>query len=74
VVKDQKKNIYEGSSPDEVCFINFAKDIGYEFIKRTKTHIELKVNEEKKVYELMDILSFSARKRMSVVVKDLSKP
>ena len=39
VVRDNTKGEYEGSSPDEVCFVNYAKDIGYEFIKRTKTHI-----------------------------------
>ena len=74
VVRDNTKGKYEGSSPDEVCFVNYAKDIGYEFIKRTKTHIELEVLNQKKAYELVDILPFNARKRMSVAVKDPSRP
>ena len=63
-----------GSSPDEVCFTAYTKSIGYEFVKRTKTHIELNILKEKKVFELVDILSFSSRKRMSVVVKDVDRP
>lgn len=39
VVKDQMKEEYQGSSPDEVCFINFANSIGYTFVKRTKNYI-----------------------------------
>jgi len=74
VVKDLNKDKFEGSSPDEVCFVEYAQKIGYEFIKRTKTHIELMIRNKKKVYELVDILSFDARKRMSVAVKDVSNP
>ena len=54
--------------------MNYTKSIGYEFVKRTKTHIELNILREKKVYELVDILSFTPRKRMSVVIKDLDRP
>lgn len=49
VVHDHIKDEYQGSSPDEVCFINFGKTLGYEFIKRTRTHIELKIRDTKKV-------------------------
>lgn len=44
VVRDQIKQEYHGSSPDEVCFVNFANSIGYKFIKRTKNSIELLVH------------------------------
>lgn len=50
VVRDHFKDEYEGSSPDEVCFAYYAKEIGYEFKKRTKTHVELCIFGEKKVY------------------------
>lgn len=57
-----------------MCFVNFAQQIGYEFIKRTKTHIELNIRGVKKVYELVDVLSFNSRKRMSVAVKNVNNP
>lgn len=47
MVKDHHKDIYQGSSPDEVCFVNFAHTIGYSFIKRTKNTIEIKVQGER---------------------------
>ena len=43
VVKDQVKDEYQGSSPDEVCFVNYARSVGYDFMKRTKTSLELQV-------------------------------
>lgn len=39
VVRDSLKKEFQGSSPDEVCFVGFAKTIGFEFVKRTKTHV-----------------------------------
>lgn len=50
IVRDQIKDEYQGSSPDEVCFINYARSIGYEFIKRTKNSIELMIHKEKLIY------------------------
>jgi magnesium-transporting ATPase (P-type) len=44
VVRDRQKEQYQGSSPDEVCFIEFAHSIGYTFVKRTKNSIELKIH------------------------------
>ena len=70
VVRDYLKEEYQGSSPDEVCFINFTKTIGYEFVKRTQTHLEFNIREQKVLYELVDVISFTSRKRMTVVVKN----
>jgi magnesium-transporting ATPase (P-type) len=39
VVRDSRKEEYQGSSPDEVCFINFANMIGFRFIGKNKKHI-----------------------------------
>lgn len=41
VVRDNLKDEYQGSSPDEVCFINFANSIGFRFIGKTKRTIEI---------------------------------
>lgn len=43
-------------------------------MKRTKNSIEIIFQEEKRVYELLEILPFSSRKRMSVFVRDPSRP
>ena len=73
VVYDSVKNEYQGSSPDEVCFISYAKSIGYTFLRRTKKMIEFNNQDVKNSYELIDIIPFTNRKRMSVIVRNISK-
>lgn len=73
MVVDNKKGEFQGSSPDEVCFVEFADKIGYTFLKRTKNSIEIKVEGQKKAYEFLHMLPFTSRKRMSVLVRDLEK-
>lgn len=34
IIKDEETKTYQGSSADEVCFVNFASRIGYVFEKR----------------------------------------
>lgn len=43
---DQLKNKerYQGSSPDEVCLVQLAYDLGFEFLKRTQTALFIKIN------------------------------
>ncbi|KAK7304207.1 hypothetical protein RJT34_15328 [Clitoria ternatea] len=68
---------YEAESPDEAAFVIAAKELGFEFYERTQTTILLReFNPEsgkatERSYKLLNILEFSsARKRMSVIVKD----
>uniref|UniRef100_A0A2P2MIK7 Phospholipid-transporting ATPase n=1 Tax=Rhizophora mucronata TaxID=61149 RepID=A0A2P2MIK7_RHIMU len=68
---------YEAESPDEAAFVIAAREIGFEFYKRTQTSIsvnELDMMSGKKVerlYQLLNVLEFnSARKRMSVIVRN----
>ncbi|XP_060186128.1 putative phospholipid-transporting ATPase 9 [Lycium barbarum] len=68
---------YEAESPDEAAFVVAAKEIGFELFKRTQTSVsvhELDLVSGKKVerlYSILNVLEFnSARKRMSVIVKD----
>ncbi|KAL7590086.1 hypothetical protein Lser_V15G37034 [Lactuca serriola] len=68
---------YEAESPDEAAFVIAARELGFEFYKRTQTTVsfmELDPMSKKKVertYELLNVLEFnSARKRMSVIVRD----
>ncbi|CAK9157325.1 unnamed protein product [Ilex paraguariensis] len=68
---------YEAESPDEAAFVIAAREIGFEFFKRTQTSVS--VNEldpvsgkkVERVYKLLNVLEFnSTRKRMSVIVRD----
>ncbi|XVF42961.1 hypothetical protein PTKIN_Ptkin02bG0001900 [Pterospermum kingtungense] len=68
---------YEAESPDEAAFVIAAREIGFEFHKRTQTSIslhELDPVSGKRVdrlYKLLNVLEFnSSRKRMSVIVSD----
>ncbi|XVF58073.1 hypothetical protein PTKIN_Ptkin07bG0032900 [Pterospermum kingtungense] len=68
--------IYEAESPDELAFVIAAREVGFQFFKRT--HTSLKLHEldpfsgeiVDRVYKLLHVLEFSsARKRMSVIVR-----
>ncbi|KAL8224334.1 hypothetical protein R6Q57_019809 [Mikania cordata] len=77
VDEETGKVTYEAESPDEAAFVIAARELGFEFYKRTQTtisFIELDPVSKKRVertYELLNVLEFnSARKRMSVIVRD----
>ncbi|XP_038892983.1 putative phospholipid-transporting ATPase 9 isoform X1 [Benincasa hispida] len=68
---------YEAESPDEAAFVIAAREIGFEFYKRSQTSISLHEFDPslgKKVdraYKLLHVLEFnSSRKRMSVIVRN----
>ncbi|KAE9602245.1 hypothetical protein Lal_00049558 [Lupinus albus] len=68
---------YEAESPDEAAFVIAARELGFEFYERTHSTTsfrELDLKSAKKAqrsYKLLNILEFSsARKRMSVIVRD----
>lgn len=71
MVVDTRKHEYQGSSADEVCFLEHAKFLGFVFRKRTRVSIEVEIVNQKKVYELLLLLPFSDRKMMTVIVKDV---
>ncbi|KAJ7943239.1 Phospholipid-transporting ATPase [Quillaja saponaria] len=77
VDEDTGKVSYEAESPDEAAFVIAAREIGFEFYKRTQTTVslhELDPTSGKKVermYKILNVIEFnSSRKRMSAVVKD----
>ncbi|KAJ0725165.1 putative P-type phospholipid transporter [Helianthus annuus] len=77
VDEETGKVTYEAESPDEAAFVIAARELGFEFYKRTQTTVsffELDPVSKKRVertYELLNVLEFnSARKRMSVIVKN----
>lgn len=68
---------YEAESPDEAAFVVAARELGFEFYKRTQTSISLREldpesgRKVERVYQVLNVLEFnSLRKRMSVVVRD----
>ncbi|XP_075103318.1 putative phospholipid-transporting ATPase 9 [Nicotiana tabacum] len=71
------KVAYEAESPDEAAFVIAAREIGFEFYKRTQTSVsvhELDLASGQRIersYKILNVLEFnSTRKRMSVIVKD----
>ncbi|GAB4840230.1 Putative phospholipid-transporting ATPase 9 [Ancistrocladus abbreviatus] len=67
---------YEAESPDEAAFVIAAREIGFEFYKRTQMAVsvhELDPSSKEKIdrsYKILNVLEFnSTRKRMSVVVQ-----
>ncbi|KAL1291279.1 hypothetical protein HN51_059826 [Arachis hypogaea] len=77
VDEETGKVSYEAESPDEAAFVIAARELGFEFYERTQSSIMLrelnsvsgKITERD--YQLLNILEFtSARKRMSVIVRD----
>ncbi|KAF6169012.1 hypothetical protein GIB67_038509 [Kingdonia uniflora] len=68
---------YEAESPDEAAFVIAARELGFEFFKRTQTSILLhELNPVSGIYiersyQILNILEFnSTRKRMSVIVRN----
>ncbi|KAK1552583.1 hypothetical protein Q3G72_019535 [Acer saccharum] len=68
---------YEAESPDEAAFVIAAREIGFEFHKRTQASISMREldplsgNKVDRLYKLLNVLEFnSTRKRMSVIVRD----
>ncbi|KAK7281787.1 hypothetical protein RIF29_10064 [Crotalaria pallida] len=68
---------YEAESPDEAAFVIAAREVGFEFFKRTQTSLSMyeldpaSGDKVERMYELLHVLEFnSSRKRMSVIVKD----
>ncbi|KAJ7638744.1 phospholipid-translocating ATPase [Roridomyces roridus] len=66
---------YKSQSPDESALVQAAADMGFVFLGRDRDYLSLRTPfvDEPERYQLMNILEFtSARKRMSVVVKQLN--
>ncbi|KAH9607053.1 hypothetical protein KSS87_013828 [Heliosperma pusillum] len=80
VDEETGKVSYEAESPDEAAFVIAARELGFEFYKRTQTTVSLheldpvsgqNIDRE---YRILSILEFnSTRKRMSVIVQTEDK-
>ena len=65
--------VYHAASPDERALVYGASRFGYVFKSRTPSFVEIDALGETERYEILSVLEFSsARKRMSVIVRDPS--
>ncbi|CAH0561274.1 unnamed protein product [Brassicogethes aeneus] len=63
--------IYHAASPDERALVYGASKYGYVFESRTPDYVEIDALGVKEKYKILSVLEFtSARKRMSVIVRD----
>ncbi|PWZ06246.1 putative phospholipid-transporting ATPase 9 [Zea mays] len=78
-IDENEKVSYEAESPDEAAFVIAARELGFEFYKRSLATIVIReqdpswnvVEKRYRKYELLNILEFSSsRRRMSVIVKE----
>ncbi|ANB13088.1 aminophospholipid-translocating P4-type ATPase DNF1 [Sugiyamaella lignohabitans] len=71
VGEGKEKIIFKAQSPDDAALVATAKDLGFTLVERTRTGVILDINGVRKEYEVLIELEFSsARKRMSVIVRD----
>ena len=76
IIVDEKTDMYNASSPDELSLVNAAKFFGYQFMAKDENGvISILVHGKELRYKLLNTLEFnSTRKRMSVVIEDLQSP
>ena len=62
---------YKAESPDEAALVAAARDVGFPFINRGTTRIDIEVLGKAERWTPLRVLEFnSSRKRMSVIVRD----
>ncbi|KAM0746086.1 phospholipid-translocating P-type ATPase [Meredithblackwellia eburnea MCA 4105] len=62
--------VYKAESPDEAALVAAARDMGFVFLNRTNSEIEIEVMGQPERYTPLRVLEFnSTRKRMSTLVR-----
>lgn len=64
--------VYQASSPDEGCLVKAARSLGIEMVHRTESTVTIaEAGGKRETWQLLTVIEFSsARKRMSVIVRD----
>ncbi|KAM4807898.1 phospholipid-transporting ATPase IC-like [Rhinophrynus dorsalis] len=63
--------VYQAASPDEEALVTAARNFGYVFLSRTQETITISELGTIKTYNILALMDFnSARKRMSILVRD----
>ncbi|KAI9364414.1 hypothetical protein DFJ73DRAFT_809180 [Zopfochytrium polystomum] len=61
---------YNAQSPDEAALVAVARDMGFTFLRRLDSFVEVDIIGQTRRYEILNVLEFSSdRKRMSVVMR-----
>jgi phospholipid-translocating ATPase len=61
---------YKAESPDEAALVSAARDVGFVFVNRTNSEVEIEVMGKTERYTPLRVLEFnSSRKRMSTLVR-----
>lgn len=64
-------NSYQGTSPDEICLVSGAKQMGSVFLGRTSNSTIMNILDQETEFKLLGVFEFdNSRKMMSVIVKD----
>lgn len=78
-VDEEAEEKYQASSPDEFSFVKFCARLGIEYLGDVKDDIspymmrEIRFQDKINKFQLLNVLEFDAdRKRMSVIVRDMS--
>jgi magnesium-transporting ATPase (P-type) len=67
---DSDKPIYQGPSPDEVALVDAARQLGFEFVKRSQGNLTLNMLGKEVTYEILNVMEYSSdRGCMSVVAR-----
>eukprot|EP00761_Pharyngomonas_kirbyi_P011814 gb/GECH01011840.1/.p1 GENE.gb/GECH01011840.1/~~gb/GECH01011840.1/.p1 ORF type:complete len:1231 (+),score=299.55 gb/GECH01011840.1/:1-3693(+) len=62
---------YQAASPDEGALVKAAEKLGFKFKHRTLKEMTVEIDGEEKHFDILSVLEFtSARKRMSIVLRD----
>ena len=70
IIIDSVTGEYQGSSGDEICFVNFAATIGFKFVKRELNTVYIDIKGQQLALEIVYTIPFDDRKMMSVVFRD----
>jgi phospholipid-translocating ATPase len=73
---EQGETIIQGASPDELCIVDFARDLGYEIVSRSKHHLKLCNLQNVQIkYTILKEFAFSSElKRMGMLVTKSVRP
>lgn len=67
---DDSRAVYQAASPDELCLVQAARELGAVFTDRTERDMEISLQGKVQRYQLLNVIEFdSTRKRMSIVVR-----
>ena len=67
----QGQTNYKGPSPDEEALVEFAKNLGFEYLEGNDHRIKLKIRGENYEFDFFRRIEFTSdRKRASILIKD----